>query len=210
MPKQNKTGRSTGIPGGYIRVDGYLMDCEAWKALTPCATRIYLALKRRYRANGNGKQQKSNNGRIPMSRREMMDETGFREGAVSRGAMDLIAKGFIKITRDSAFNIKETRAREFALTEFPVGDKLATKDFLKWTPDEKQNTGAESAPDGCGKRTRKANSTTSNVHLLRPTGAKSALVNGADGCGKRTTSTYHRVRAKPGSKDRDWLEIGAT
>lgn len=201
MPSQNKKGRSKGEPGGYVKISGYILDSEAWLALTPCAVRIYLVLKRRHRTYSTG-NRKNNNGRIPMSRREMMDETGFREGAVSRGVSDLVEKGFLKITRNSAFTIKETRSREFALTEYPVGNDLATKDFLKWTPARKQNAGAETAHDGCEKRTREPKS----AHSLRLTGAKSAPVNGSSRCGNRTTGTYHGKRAK--SRRRDWLEIG--
>ena len=74
---------------------------------------------------------------------------------------DLIEKGFIKITRKSSFNMKDARAREYALTEFPVGDKFSTKEFLRW-PSEKQNTGAQETPDGCAGNTRVANSKAQN------------------------------------------------
>ena len=57
MPKHNKTGRSKVVPGGYVRLDGYMLDSEAWKSLSPYARAVYIALKRRFRNRGKGKDQ---------------------------------------------------------------------------------------------------------------------------------------------------------
>jgi hypothetical protein len=138
----NKRGRSERTPGGYVRLEGQMLDSAAWKALTPYAHDLYIAIKRRFRKRGNGK---SNNGYIPMSRRDAAAITGCSGGAMGRAFHDLIAKGFIKITRESEFNMKDTRAREYALSEFAVGDKFPTNEFLHWTP-EIQNTGTPEIP----------------------------------------------------------------
>ena len=167
MVSHNQTGRSKYTPGGYVKLDGHMLDSKAWKTLKPIARAVYIAIKRRHRNRGNGK---SNNRYISMSRREAAVHTGFSESAMRNAFPDLIEKGFIKITRESAFNMKNARAREYALTEFSVGDKLPTKDFLRWPPD-KQNTGAPETPDGCAGNTREQKPDNQKVHTVRSTGA---------------------------------------
>ena len=164
MTKTNNTGRSKRIPGGYVRIEGYMLDSPAWKALSPYAQVLYMAIKRRFRNRGKGK---SNNGYISMSRREAAAATGRSEGAMGRAFHDLIEKGFIKITRKSAFNMKDARAREYALTEFPVGDNLATKEFMQWSP-EKQNTGAPETPVTQIRRTKMGAKRPSRVRRKHP------------------------------------------
>lgn len=188
MPRNNQKGRSKNTLGGYVKIDGYMLDSEAWKALKPIARAVYIALKRRFRNRGKGK---SNNGYISMSRREASQETGFSESAMRNAFPDLIEKGFIKIKRESAFNMKDARAREYALTEFSVGDKLPTKDFLRWPP-EKQNTGAPETPDGCAGNTRDQNSKTPKPHTVRSTGAPDTPVKRGNGCAGNTTINNHR------------------
>jgi hypothetical protein len=106
---------------------------------------------------------------------------------------DLIEKGFIKVTRESFFNMKDTRAREYALTEFSIGNKLPTREFLKWPP-EKQNTGAPETPDGCTGNTREQKPDNQKVHSVRSTGAPETPVKRGNGCAGRTTINYHRGR----------------
>ena len=186
----NKKGRSRTVPGGYVRLDGYMLSCDAWKALSPYARAVYIALKRRFRNRGRGT---TNNGYISMSRREAASETGLSESAMRNAFPDLIDKGFIKITRESAFNMKDARAREYAITEFSVGDKLPTKEFLRWSP-EKQNTGAPETPVGCAKRTRDPNSKAQNGGKKALTGAPETPVKHMNGCARNTTISYHRGR----------------
>ena len=100
--KINKTGRSEKVPRGFVILDGYMLDSEAWKSLNPIARAVYIALKRRHRNRSNGK---SNNGYISMSRREAAQATGFSESAMRNAFPELIDKGFIKITRESSFNM---------------------------------------------------------------------------------------------------------
>lgn len=178
MPRTNQKGRSKYKPGGYVKLDGYMLDSESWKALTPYARVVYIVLKRRFRNRGNGK---TNNGYISMSRREAAAETGFSESAMRNAFPDLIDKGFIKITRDSSFNMKDTRAREFALTEFSIGDRLPTKEFLRWLP-EKQNTGVPETPDGCSGNTRDSNSTAQSGCKKTLLGAPAAPDMMGNGC----------------------------
>ena len=61
MPNHDRKGRSKHLPGGYIHLDGYMLDCGAWKALSPYAQMLYVALKRRHRQYTG--RRKSNNGK---------------------------------------------------------------------------------------------------------------------------------------------------
>ncbi len=107
MRSHNQKGRSKNTPRGYVNIQGPMMDSEAWKALTPYARCLYILLKRRHRNYAHGK---NNNGRIPLSRREAALEARFSESAVGNAFRDLVNKCFIKITRESAFSMKDTRA----------------------------------------------------------------------------------------------------
>ncbi len=191
--KINKTGRSEKVPRGFVILDGYMLDSEAWKSLNPIARAVYIALKRRHRNRSNGK---SNNGYISMSRREAAQATGFSESAMRNAFPELIDKGFIKITRESSFNMKDTRAREYALTELPVGDNLSTKEFLRWP--QIQNTGARMTPVGCADDTREINSSSPKAYSMRSTGARMTPVKGTHGCADGTTINYHRGRGSEG------------
>ena len=193
------------MPGGWVRLDGYVLDSPAWKALKPIARAVYIAIKRRHRNRANGK---SNNGYISMSRREAAQETGFGESSMRRAFPDLIEKGFIKITRESKFNMKDTRAREYALTEFPVGDNLPTKEFLYWTP-QIQITGARMTPVGCSDDTREINSSSPKAHSMRSTGARMTPVKRSHGCSDDTTITNQcRAASRSGGIDRTISNFG--
>lgn len=175
-----------------MKIKGPMMDSEAWKALTPYARCLYIVLKRRHRNYARGK---NNNGRIPLSRREAALETGFSESAIGNAFRDLISKRFIKITRESAFSMKDTRAREYALSELPHGDKAATHEYMRWEPNKKQNTGGPETPDRCAGNTRDPNSKTPKTHTVRSTGAPETPVKKGNGCAGRTTINNHRGRA---------------
>jgi len=127
----NKRGRSERTPGGYTSMDNYMLNCSAWKALSGVSRGVYRSIKQRHRDYGGGK---SNNGYISMSRREAAAITGFSESSMRRAFPDLIEKGFIKINRESGFEDGERRAREYVLTEFPVGGELSTKEYMRWVP----------------------------------------------------------------------------
>lgn len=85
-------------------------NSPAWRSLTPVERVIYWALKVRY----NG----SNNGRISASSRELGDYANVSKSTAARVVKTLVEKGFIKITRDSGFNVKCRIATEYLLTEF--------------------------------------------------------------------------------------------
>lgn len=73
----------------------------------------------------------------------------------------LVAKGFLRVGRDSAFNVKSRLAREWIVTLFPFRDELNRNEFMRWRPEaappspearsprQQANGGAnQHAPDG--------------------------------------------------------------
>lgn len=105
-----------------------VMDSEAWISLNPVTRCIWIEVMRRY----NG----SNNGNIPFSCREISARLAVSKDTASRGFNDLIDRGFIRITVDSAFNLKTKRSRRWRLTHEPAhtnSDSVrATNEWRDW------------------------------------------------------------------------------
>lgn len=93
MPPHNKKSRSKKTPGGYVRLNRYVMRCDAWKALSPHARCLYLVLLDRHRDYGRGK---NNNGKIALSHREAMSGSGCSDRGIRKGFRDLISQGLHK------------------------------------------------------------------------------------------------------------------
>lgn len=121
MVKHNSKGRSKG-EAKHIRTYRWEFESEAYRSLC-CYARCLLD-EIKYRYNGE------NNGRIPLSLTEAMERLGVGRKAVEKAFRELQERGFIRCTKIGRFTINE--ASEWALTEYPVGNKLATKDFMRW------------------------------------------------------------------------------
>jgi Winged helix-turn-helix DNA-binding len=115
----------------FIMIDGYIMRSAAWKALTANERASYLEVK--WRFDG------LNNGRIGLGCRELAEAIGVSKDTAKRCLDNLQAKGFIRMIKRSGFNVKNRAATEWRLTEYKcdVTGQLATKDFMRWTPEEK-------------------------------------------------------------------------
>jgi hypothetical protein len=103
------------------------------------ARALYLEMAKRY----NG----SNNGRISYSVREGAAALHVSKGSVKNWLDVLQERGFIICTRRGAFSLKVTRdASEWRLTEYNCDTPAqhATKDFMRWTPPEQENTAPKS------------------------------------------------------------------
>jgi DNA-binding GntR family transcriptional regulator len=139
------------VPGGrYVRLPEYLLDCPAWQSLDCAARCLYVELARRYRGPD------SNNGKIPYSVREAASALRISKDTANRALLDLQERGFLKIAKDSGFNIKGRISREWLLTEFPddrSGQHVqATKEFMTWSPQNSFN-GTATGTDGPSSRT---------------------------------------------------------
>jgi len=113
----------------------WAFDSAAFRSLKPGPRALLWELIRRY--NGG------NNGRIGFSQRAMSSAINIADRETVAGYVrDLEARGFIKAQWRGEFNVKasDRRASEWALTMFPIGDQLATKDFMRWRPEKNDGT----------------------------------------------------------------------
>jgi hypothetical protein len=109
----------------------WAFDCPAYRSLKPGPRALLWELIRRH--NGG------NNGRIGFSQRAMSDAINVADRETVAGYVrELEARGFIVAQRRGGFNVKaaDRRASEWALTMFPIGEELATKDFMRWRPEK--------------------------------------------------------------------------
>ena len=121
----DETGRNVGETR-FVKLDHWLLKTAAWKALPPACRSLYVALSQRF----NG----SNNGEISMSVREAASELHIAKDTATKSFHELEDKGFIRRNVCGSFNWKTKHATTWILTEHPRGDKLPTKEFMSWTP----------------------------------------------------------------------------
>ena len=128
MPKgHNNTGRS--ISGGkFVQVHHFMMDCAAWLALSANGRAAYLEIAKLY----NG----TNNGFLFMSALRLSELLGVSKATAARTMRELLEKGFIEITKPSAFSVKTRLATEYRLTLYRCDrtNKLPSKKFTLWKP----------------------------------------------------------------------------
>ena len=117
------TGRSIG-KDRYLGLPHYLLSSEAWRDLSPNERALFVEVAQRY----NGQ----NNGKIGLGVREAGEALHVRPQTAGDAFRRLVENGFLRIGRDSAFNVKSRLAREWFVTLFPVGDDRATHDFMRW------------------------------------------------------------------------------
>lgn len=107
-----------------------MLNTPAWKSLSGSAIAVYLELASRY----NG----VNNGDLHLSAREFIQGRQCSRQTATRAIAELVDRGFIEVTRDSGFNMKDRRrqARTFRLTVFfcDLTKSPASRAFTKWTP----------------------------------------------------------------------------
>lgn len=125
MPRRhNRTGRSRSGGARFVQIEHYILRSVAFRSLSPPAKIALLYVRARYMG--------SNNGRIPMSARELAAEANLNKNTACRALRELQAKGFIKLARQGAFRQGFRSASEYILTMEPYGDALPTKDFMTW------------------------------------------------------------------------------
>ena len=137
--KRRKYARKTSDEYFVQLPHGFLKE-RAWKALKPGSRILYIALKRYY----NGQ----NNGRIFLSVRRGADDTGLSKSAIEGYFRELIDKGFVRTGIRGHLGVEgQGQATSCILTEIGLNGLQPTKDFKKWRP-EKQNPVPESMT-GC-------------------------------------------------------------
>ena len=119
----------------HVRICHYMMATPAWKSLGAVERAMYIDIAARYAGPG------SNNGRIGYSIRCAAKELGIGTSTAKRKLDVLVDRGFIVAMTKGAFSLKARHATEWRLTEFPcdVTGELATKEFMRWTPDKNRS-----------------------------------------------------------------------
>ena len=96
-----------------------------FRCLSADAVRVWLEMHRGYHG--------VNNGEIGFSVQQAMDCLHSGSGRASKAINELIEARFIICTRDSSFNMKTRRAREWMLTTQPTGMGAASNEWKKIT-----------------------------------------------------------------------------
>lgn len=130
----NATGRNK-HPRPFIKLDLYMVRSAAYRSLKALPRSVYTALRERF----NGR----NNGQIRCSVRDLAKDLHCSKDSAGAALKELEAKGFIRCAQPGSFNYKVRHAAIWILTEESLGNQLATKDFMRWEPKEK-NAGPKS------------------------------------------------------------------
>lgn len=115
------------IEGAFVPMLIDTMSAAAWRAMSPPARVLYVALKSRY-----GFKAK-NNGRIYLSVRQAAKETGLNKNMLARSFRELQYYGFIIQTNPGCLGVDgRGKAPHWRLTELGYMTDPPTRDFLRW------------------------------------------------------------------------------
>lgn len=113
--------------GQHVRVPYDMIKHPNFRLLSADAVRVWLEMHIGF----NG----SNNGSISFSVRQAAECLHSGMSRAKKAIDELIAAQFIICTRDSSFNMKTRRAREWMLTTQPMGIGAASNDWKKQRPE---------------------------------------------------------------------------
>jgi hypothetical protein len=115
------------IEGPFVPMLVDTMASAAWRAMSPHARVVYIALRSRY------SHKIRNNGRIYLATRTGAEETGLDKTRIARSLRELAHYGFIVATKAHCLGVEGRGvATHWRLTELGYMHDPPTKDFLKW------------------------------------------------------------------------------
>ena len=134
MPRRHDAKGRHRWEGRYVALPHALLRSAAWQSLEPAERSAYIEAAMLY----DGR----NNGFLAVSARRVADSLGIGKSSAARALRALVEKGFLEVTCESAFNMKQRRATEYRLTLFKCDrtHALPSQAFQRWRPDENQNT----------------------------------------------------------------------
>lgn len=114
----------------------FMLRTAAWRSLRPVERAAYIEAASTY----NG----SNNGFLAIPARRIADELGIGKSTAARALRSLIIKGFLEVTRESAFSVKHRKAAEYRLTHRKCDrtGALPSRAYQLWRPAKNANHGA--------------------------------------------------------------------
>lgn len=120
--KTFKKGRNKNT---FVMLRHDMIDSAAYRSLSLKARAVYIEVLRRYNS--------FNNGDIALSCREASEFCGIGKSSASEAFDELVAKGFLKVGEDAAFNMKTRKSRRWILTHALLGRQSPTNEWKSWT-----------------------------------------------------------------------------
>ena len=109
----------------FVMIEHWILDTEAWGSLKPAPRALYFELKRSFKG--------FNNGKLFLSQRDASEKLNIGRDTVSRYFKELIDKGLLIETQGHCLGSEgHGKATHYALTELPLNQKPATKEFVRW------------------------------------------------------------------------------
>ena len=120
-----KKGRKPHGPP-FVQLHWYLLDSNAWKALSYVGRAAFIELARLY--NGH------NTGQLALSARTLAERLGCSKATAARALNELEEKGFVGVQKLGTFRRRDRLATEYFLTLYrnDVNYDLPTKAFMRW------------------------------------------------------------------------------
>ena len=125
ISRATQKGRSD-VPVRFIRLNHNLLKSDAFCALTPQERAVLIEVMRQH----NG----SNNGCIGLSSRQAAEACNINKDTACRAFKRLAELGFLKQSSEGSFDYKVCHTPTWEVTEFGVGSRSPTKDYLIWSP----------------------------------------------------------------------------
>jgi DNA-binding transcriptional MocR family regulator len=123
-------------PPQFVALYDWEMQCPAYRCLSVYGRSLLIE----FRAHFNG----HNNGEIVMSVRQAAKLLNCSKDTAMKAIHELESKGWIVEKAKGSFNQKTNKtASTWRITNQPLGlgvDVPATKEYMSWQPDKKQNT----------------------------------------------------------------------
>jgi hypothetical protein len=130
--------------GQFVGITAVVLDSPAWKAMSPHARLVYIAIKRNWDHTNN------NNGRLYLAGRSGAEKTGFSPNTIWKCIGELIHFGFAVVTKGATLGVDGSgRPTYLRLTEMGTrAEPVPTRDFLKWDGVlfDRPNVGARNFP----------------------------------------------------------------
>jgi hypothetical protein len=124
MKRKKDKGR---IDGPFVALLKDTMAAPAWRAMSPQARVLFIALKARYSFT------LKNNGRIYLSLRQAADETGLDKDQVAHCFRELQYYGFVAQTEPGCLGVNgKGKAPHWRLTELGYMLDPPTREFRRW------------------------------------------------------------------------------
>jgi DNA-binding transcriptional regulator YhcF (GntR family) len=123
--RYRRKGGSRGSPP-FVMLPKYLINSEAWRALSCVARAAFIELARLY----NG----TNNGQLALPARTLAERLGRSKATAARALIELEEKGFVEVEKVGTFHRRDRLASEYSLTLYrnDVTLELPTKAFMRW------------------------------------------------------------------------------